>query len=211
MSPARRTAEASDELRASLVEVARRLVAREGAAALTMRALATEAGCAVGLPYKVFASRDELVVELVHAEFVRLRAAFDELVAAAGTGTVGGNLGRYAELLLGSPAVGLAHGITLDDEASQAIDVKAGETGVVDAVATTVADYLAAEKRLGRVAADVDEQAFGFVVAGAVHNLLVSGDPYPKPSLPQLKRMLAAVADRLTPTQPPEETHADTT
>jgi AcrR family transcriptional regulator len=211
MSPARRTAEATDELRASLVEVARRLVARDGAAALTMRALAAEAGCAVGLPYKVFASRDELVVELVHAEFVRLRAAFDDLVAAAGAGTVGGNLGRYAELLLGSPAAGLAHGIPLDGEASQAIDAKAGETGVVDAVATTVADYLAAEKRLGRVAADVDEHAFGFVIAGAVHNLLVSGDPYPKPSMPQLERMLAAVADRLTPTQPPEETNADTT
>src|SRR5919109_3608253 len=127
------------------------------------------------------------------AEFVRLKAAFEELVAAAGTGTVGANLGRYAGLLRGSPGVALAHGIhgiTLDDEASRAIGARAGETGVVDAVATTVADYLAAEKRLGRVGPDVDEVAFGFVIAGAVHNLLVSGDPYPKPTLAQVKQML---------------------
>ena len=48
-----------DDLRSDLVQVAQRIVARDGAAALTMRALAAEAGCAVGLPYKVFASRDE--------------------------------------------------------------------------------------------------------------------------------------------------------
>lgn len=209
MSPARRTAEATEELRGWLVEVAQQLVARDGAAALTMRGLAAEAGCAVGLPYKVFASRDELVAELVQAEFVRLRAAFDELVASAGTATVGDNLGRYAELLLGSPAVGLAHGIAPDEPLSRAIDAKAGETGVVAAVATTVADYLAAEKRLGRVDADVDESAFGFLVAGAVHNLLVSGRPYPKPSMRQLKQMLAAVATRLAPSQQTEETHAE--
>jgi AcrR family transcriptional regulator len=210
MSPARRTAEATDELRASLIEVAQRLVARDGASALTMRALALEAGCAVGLPYKVFSNRDELVAELIYVEFVRLRDAFDELVARAGTGTVGGNLGRYAELLLDSPSIGLAHEIAHDEALSEGINAKAGETGVVAAVGSTVVDYLAAEKRLGRVDADVDEHAFGFVIAGAVHNLLMSGEPYPRPSLRQLKRMLAAVATRLAPAQQPEETHEDT-
>jgi AcrR family transcriptional regulator len=199
MSPARRTAEETEELRSWLVDVAMRLVARDGPGALTMRALAAEAGCAVGLPYKVFASREELVVELVRIEYVRLRGAFDELVAAAGTGTVGDNLGRYAELLLGSPAVGLTHGIAHDEAMTLAIDAEAGETGVVHAVATTVADYLAAEKRLGRVDAAVDVEAFGFLVAGAVHNLLVSGAMYPRPAMPELKRMLSSVASRLAP------------
>ena len=53
MSPPRRTPETTEALRTSLVAHALRLVEREGAPALTMRALAAEAGCAVGLPYKV--------------------------------------------------------------------------------------------------------------------------------------------------------------
>lgn len=207
MARPKRTAEATEELRAELIEVAQRLVARDGPATLTMRGVATEAGCAVGLLYKVFASRNDLVAELVRAEFVRLRAAFDDLVASAGTGTVGDNLGRYADLLLGSPAVGLAHGTAHDEELTRAIDANAGETGVVDAVLSTVADYLAAEKRLGRVDATVDPNAFGFVIAGAVHNLLVSGAPYPRPNMPQLKQMLNDVARQLAPAtdRPTEE------
>lgn len=205
MPPAKRSPQAASELRASLVEVAQRLVASEGAAALTMRTLATEAGCAVGLPYKVFASRDELVVELISTEFVELRARFDQLVADAGTGSVADNLGRYAELLLGSPAAALAHEIAHNEELSLAIDAKAGETGLVAALETTVADYLAAEKRLGRIDPEVDEQAFGFLVSGAVHNLLASGKQYPRPSQQQLEQMLAAVAARLVTPRPPEE------
>ena len=91
MAP-RRTAETTEELRTSLVEHARRLVAREGPAKLTMRALAAEAGCALGLPYKVFADRQDLLVELVRATFGDLHDAGDELLRRAGRGTVAGNL-----------------------------------------------------------------------------------------------------------------------
>lgn len=198
MAAAKRSPEATQELRDSLIEAAKRIVSRDGAQALTMQALAAEAGCAVGLPYKVFGGRADLVGELVHAEFVNIRRGFDELIAAAGSGTVGDNLGRYAELILDSPSVALAREVAHDQRMSDAIDDKADESGVVDAVATTVTKYLVAEKRLGRVAPDVDEDAFGFVISGAVHNLLVSGDLYPRPSPQRLKEMLAAVAKRLT-------------
>lgn len=208
MARPRRTAQATEDLRASLVELAQRIVARDGAAALTMRSLAAEAGCAVGLIYKVFANRHELVAELIYEEFVRLRDAFDELVADAGRRTVADNLGRYAELLLSSPAVALGHGDEHTQALSEAIDAKANQTGVVAALETTVARYLAAEQRLGRVDPDVDVTAFGFVIAGAVHNLLVSGDPYPKPGMRRLERMLGAVADRLVSRDQQEETHA---
>ena len=200
MTPARRTPEQTRSLRASLLEHARRLVAREGAAALTMRALAAEAGCAVGLPYKVFANRDELVAELVAAEYERLAAAFAELVAGSGTGTVAGNLMRYAELLLDSPALALVAELQHDAGLLRTLDARAAESGLVPALVGTVVEYLAAEKRLGRVAADVDEDAFGFVIAGAIQNLLVSGEQYPRPERERLARMLAAVAARLAPT-----------
>ncbi|HEY3140471.1 MAG TPA: TetR/AcrR family transcriptional regulator [Acidimicrobiales bacterium] len=209
MSPAKRTAETTEQLRALLLAAAERIVGRDGAAALTMRALAAEAGCSVGLPYKVFSSREELVAELITQEFARLSAEFSQLVAAAGTATVDANLGRFADLLLGSPSIGLAHEISHHQALTEAINAKAQEIGVVAALETTVTDYLAAEKRLGRIDADVDVRAFGFFVAGAVHNLLASGEGYPRLSRRQLKRMLAALANRLTSSPGQEKSDAD--
>ncbi|MBX6333170.1 MAG: TetR/AcrR family transcriptional regulator [Gemmatimonadaceae bacterium] len=207
MTPARRTAESTARLRASLIDCAQRLVARDGARALTMRALAAEAGCALGLPYKVFASREELIAELIRIEYARLRDAFAKVIASAGTGTVGGNLGRYAEALLASPAVSLAPELHSDEALRKAVDEEAVEAGLVGAVESTVVQYLAAEKRLGRVAPDVDERAFGFLIAGAVHNLLHAGTAYPNPGIGAVKRMLGAIAVRLAPPQRKEKSH----
>ena len=107
MSPAKRSAETTQQLRSSLIEHARTLIARDGPAALTMRALATEAGCAVGLPYKVFADRHELVAAIVHTEVANLRSTCDELIDRAGSKTVASNLIWFARVFLDSPAVAL--------------------------------------------------------------------------------------------------------
>ncbi len=146
MTP-RRTAETTEELRASLVEHARRLVAREGPAKLTMRALAAEADCAVGLPYKVFADRQDLMIELVRASL----AVFADFHATG-------------------------QGPTL--------------------LESLLSDYLAAEQRAGRVSPDVDSSAFGFVLAGSIHHLVVMGDGYPRPTKPKLEQILDAICDR---------------
>lgn len=199
MTPAKRTDDATERLRAKLIGCAQRLVARDGASALTMRALAAEARCAVGLPYKVFANREELIAELIRVEYARLREAFAALIASAGTRTVGRNLGHYAELLLDSPVVSLAPELHHDAALSKAVGEEAVEAGLVAAIESTVVQYLAAEKQLGRVAPSVDERAFGFVIAGAVHNLLATGPAYPHPGLRGVKRRLGAIADRLVP------------
>lgn len=197
--PVRRTAEARQELRASLLDHARRLIERDGAAALTMRALAAEAGCAVGLPYKVFSGREEIVAELVGAEFRRLRQEFDAWAASAGTGTVGANLARYARLFVTAetPVFRLV-GEGSDAGLESAAGAAAESSGLLEAFGNTVAGYLAAEKRLGRVAAGVDEDAFGFLITGAIHNLVHVGDGYPRPDLAGIERHLHAVADRIT-------------
>jgi len=200
MSPPRRTAETTDALRLSLIDHARTLIAREGASGLTMRALATEAGCAVGLPYKVFADRHDLVVEICTEEFGRLAAAFEELVGRAGTETVGANLTHFAELLLESPAVALAREIHADQHLGSAITSRVHETGVGPAtIQLTIARYLAAEKDEGRVDPTVDEDAIAFLDAGAVHNLIASGDAWPRLTAEELHRRLDALAVTLAP------------
>ena len=211
MSPARRTPETTAGMRASLIAHAQRLVAREGASALTMRALAAEAGCAVGLPYKVFADRRDLVAELVHAEFVEMQSVVDELVAGAGTGTIGGNLAWFADLLLASPAVAVAQEVFTDEQLMKTVTTRIHETGAGPATFETIlTSYLEAEKRVGRIDDDVNEAAFGFLLAGAIHNLIVSGPGYPRPTKRQLRQVLTAIAARLTPTQPPEDNDATT-
>ncbi|MEO5839017.1 MAG: TetR/AcrR family transcriptional regulator [Acidimicrobiales bacterium] len=200
MSPPKRASESTTALRASLVGHARRLIARDGASALTMRALAAEAGCAVGLPYKVFTDRSDLVAEICHAEFNRLADASGELVTRAGTRTVGANLAWFAEQLLGSPAVSLAHEVLADQSLAKVVTARVHQSGVgPGAFETVFANYLAAEQQAGRVASDIDEKAFGFVLAGAIHNLIMSGDAWPRPTRRQLQRKLDAIALAIAP------------
>lgn len=211
MSPAKRSSESTAALRASLVVHARRLVARDGATALTMRALAAEARCAVGLPYKVFADRRDLVAELIHAEFTQLQPVVDELTVRAGTGTVADNLSWFADLLLTSPAVALAGEVFADELLMKTVTERIHRSGAGPASFETIlSGYLAAEKRAGRVDEAVDEHAFGFLLAGALHNLVVSGHGYPRPSKRHLEQILTAVAARLAPPQPQGDTNATT-
>ncbi len=195
MAPAQRTADATDALRASLVGHALRIVRRDGAKALTMRTLAAEAECALGLPYKVFGSRDELVGTLVGEQLRHLAAALDEFVAAAGSGTIAQNLIRFADLFLGADTqvIKLAD-IHQEPELIGHLRNLARSNGDVDRVATAVTRYLAAEKELGRLDESVDEDAVGFLVTGAIHNLMVSGDGYPRPDRGELTRFLISFA-----------------
>jgi AcrR family transcriptional regulator len=195
MAPAKRSAETTETLRASLIDHARQIVTRDGAPALTMRALATEAGCATGLPYKVFTDRHELVVEVVHAELDRLHAASDELLGRVATGTVANNLAWFSEIILDSPAVALAPEVAGDHALSKAFTAKVHGTGIgPGAFETAFAGYLAAEQRAARIAADVDTDAFGFLLAGAIHNLIMSGEVWPRPTRRQLQQRLGGIA-----------------
>jgi AcrR family transcriptional regulator len=196
MAP-RRPAETTEELRVSLIEHARRLVAREGPAKLTMRSLAAEAGCALGLPYKAFSDRADLMVELVHASFGDVRRAGDELLGRVGRGSVAGNLAWFADWLLDSPGVALAQHVLSDEALAESVVAHFHATGEGPTqLESLLSDYLAGEQRAGRVAPEVDARAFGFVLAGAIHHLVVMGEGYPRPSKRRLARILAAVCAR---------------
>jgi len=91
----------------------------------------------------------------------------------------------------------LAQQIEHDSALAAELNARAAKTGVVANLETAVTRYLAAEKEYGRIEPDVDEEAFGFLIAGAIHNLLVSGNLYLKPNPECLRRMFTAVAARL--------------
>jgi AcrR family transcriptional regulator len=202
MPRAARSTESIDQLRRRLVDHARTLIERDGPAALTMRALAKEAGCSLGLPYTVFANRNELVLQVLHDDFDHFRGVYDQLVERAGTATVGGNLAWFAEELRAAPAVALAHEVVGDESMHHAFTAMADHTGAGPAVwEDVIARYLAAEQRADRVDRSVDTKAFGFLVAGAIHNLIMSGDAYPPPSPQRLRKVLQATAAAIAPSR----------
>ena len=195
MSAAKRTAETTQKLRAALLEHAQRLVSRDGASALTMRALSAEAGVSLGLLYKIFADRREIVDEIVAAEMRRFGAAAESLLTRAGSYTVGDNLIWFASIVLNSPAAPLAQELHADDQRLESAAKVAERTGLSPtSFPALLADYLTAEQRAGRVRDNIDCQAFGFLIAGALHNLLIAGPAWPRPQRRQLKRYFTAAA-----------------
>jgi AcrR family transcriptional regulator len=198
LSAAKRTAQTTQELRAALLEHAQRLVRRDGASALTMRALAAEAGVSLGLPYKIFADRREIVDEIVSAELRRFGAAAKRLLTRAGTYTVGDNLIWFASIVLNSPAAPLAQELHADHQRLESATRVAEGTGLSPASFPAVlAGYLIAEQRAGRVRDNIDCEAFGFLIAGALHNLLIAGPAWPRPERRQLKHYLTAAASAI--------------
>jgi AcrR family transcriptional regulator len=195
MSRPKRSEETTRGLRAELLEHARTIVRRDGSAALTMRALAAEAGVSLGLPYKIFTDRREIVTEIVRGEINTLRAASGELVAVAGRGTVGDNLTHFAEAILDSPAAPLARELHSDDQLLGSVTGAADEAGVgPTGLVRVLRRYLVAEQHAGRVSGHVDTDAIAFLLAGALHNVLIAGPAWPRPDRRELKRNLAGIA-----------------
>ena len=121
------------------------------------------------------------------------------------TETVGTNLMWYSEIVLDSPAVALARELLNDEALMQSVATSADHAGFGPAAFPRILTrYLTAEQEAGRVAGHVDTDAFGFFIASTLHNLLVAGDAWPRPSRPDFQRMLDAVAATIA-ARPPEE------
>lgn len=71
------------DLRRALVEAASEILETEGREALTLRAVASRAGVSAMAPYRHFADKSALLVEVGTLGFVRLQAALAEADAAA--------------------------------------------------------------------------------------------------------------------------------
>ena len=79
-----RRARARDASRASILDSARRVAARDGARNLSLRGVAAEAGFAPAALYGYFANKDELLLALAADDLVALARAMRDAVAAHG-------------------------------------------------------------------------------------------------------------------------------
>jgi AcrR family transcriptional regulator len=186
--------------RQQLFQATERVLVREGPGGLTGRAITREAGCATGLLYNHFGNLEDFL-----AEFAIERAALaarnpQALPGRAGTATVEANLTEAAVTLLGPnlPALAslMASRPSLAPRVREALDARAPGLDEIERAFTA---YLAAEQALGRIAEDVDTEAFGLALVGAMHQLLqgYSGDG--PDSSGRIRRVVAALAAKMAP------------
>ncbi|OIJ68047.1 TetR/AcrR family transcriptional regulator [Streptomyces mangrovisoli] len=164
------------DVRERLFAAAERVLAREGPAGLTNRAVTEEAGCAKGLLYNHFADLDDFVAQLVLDRFARIAAEVGPLPDRAGHGGVRENLTGAALAMLGTTGPEIAatalSRARVAERVGHAWAEGAPGPGAVEAAMTR---YLEAEQRLGRVAADADCPMLALALTGTVHHLLMHG------------------------------------
>ena len=180
------------DVRAQLFDAAERVLLRDGPSGLTSRAVTTEADCAKGVLHRHFEDFDAFLAELVLDRIHRLEARAGELVA--GTGDVVATVAGLLTEVFESVAVSIVALITFRDELR--IRLRAARPGPGIPLATDaarlLADYLAAEQKLGRLSPEADVPTLAPTLVGSGHLLFADRTAEP-PTEEAVRRMVATV------------------
>ena len=178
--------------RGQLFDAAERVLLRDGPGGLTSRAVTAEAGVAKGVLHRHFADFDEFLAELALDRVTQIGAQAAALRAQAGTGTVAGNLAAAFPGLFSPVILALIRVVIARDELRARLRAATGSRiPLVSESTAMVAGYLAAERDLGRVAADADIGTLAPTLIGAVHLLFTDADGAPEAA--SVARVVAAV------------------
>ncbi|MFF7640347.1 TetR family transcriptional regulator [Streptomyces canus] len=181
------------DVRRQLFDAAERILLRDGANALTSRAVTTEAGVAKGVLHRHFEDFDAFLADLVLDRVGRVEVRSRALCESAGSGDVVGNLATALTDLFGTIVLRIV-GLVIARDALRARLREAGGRGVpvLREATAMVAGYLAAERALGRVRADVDVDLLAPTLIGAAHLLFADAES-PAPEAEEVRRVVATV------------------
>jgi AcrR family transcriptional regulator len=178
--------------RRQLFDAAERVLLRDGPGGLTSRAVTAEAGVAKGVLHRHFADFDEFLAELTLGRVTQVGAQAAALRATAGTGTAAGNLAAALQDLFSPVTLALIRVVIARDELRTRLRAATGSRIPLLSESTAmVADYLAAERDLGRIAAGADISTLAPTLIGAVHLLFTDADGAPEAAA--VARTVAAV------------------
>jgi AcrR family transcriptional regulator len=178
--------------RGQLFDAAERVLLRDGPGGLTSRAVTAEAGVAKGVLHRHFADFNAFLAELALDRVALIAALAADLRARAGSGTVAGNLAATLADLFSPAILGLIRLVIARDELRAGLRAATGSRiPVISESTTMIAGYLAAERDLGRVAADADISTLAPTLTGAAHLLFTDADGTPEPAA--VARVVAAV------------------
>ena len=143
--------------------------------------------------HRHFADFDAFLAEFVLDRVHRLDDQAAALRDAAGTGIVVGNLTGALTAVFGSVAVAIVPLVTFRDELRARLR-QAWPAGVpvLTEAAIMITDYLAAERELGRIAAEAEPDALGPTLIGAAH-LLFADRTGPPPDAAAVARVVTTV------------------
>jgi AcrR family transcriptional regulator len=169
--------------RGQLFDAAERVLLRDGPAALTSRAVTAEAGVAKGVLHRHFADFDAFLTDLALDRIAQIDRQAADLRAAAGTGTVAGNLTAALPALFDPAVLALIRLIIARDELRARLRAAAGSRIPLLSESTAlVAGYLTAERDRGRIAAGADIGTLAPTLIGAAHLLFTDADGTPEPA-----------------------------
>jgi AcrR family transcriptional regulator len=169
--------------RGQLFDAALRILLRDGPAALTSRAVTAEAGVAKGVLHRHFADFDAFLTDLALDQIALIDRQAADLRAAAGTGTVAGNLAAALPALFNPAVLALIRLVIARDEMRARLRAAAGSRIPLLSESTAlVAGYLTAERDRGRITADADIGTLAPTLTGAAHLLFTDADGTPQPA-----------------------------
>ncbi|MEV6906174.1 TetR/AcrR family transcriptional regulator [Amycolatopsis sp. NPDC051071] len=181
------------EVRAQLFDAADRVLLRDGPSGLTSRAVTTEAECAKGVLHRHFDDFDAFLAEFVLDRVEKLDGRAAALKESAGTGAIVENLAETLTAVFESVAVAIVPLVIFRDELRARLrrEWPAG-VPVLTQAAVMIGGYLAAERDLGRLAADADVDTLAATLIGATH-LLFADRTGAAPDAEQVRRTVTAV------------------
>ncbi|MEU1072772.1 MULTISPECIES: TetR/AcrR family transcriptional regulator [unclassified Streptomyces] len=182
------------DARQQLFEAAERVLLRDGPNGLTSRAVTDEAGCAKGVLHRHFSDFDAFLTDLVLDRAAHLEKQAGALRGSAGSGAVVDNLTTALTTLFGPVPVALIPLITFRDELRARLRRARPGGGIVilAQAASEFSAYLAAERHLGRIAADADIDSLTLSLVGGGHLLFADRDSGP-PTKAAVSRLVTAV------------------
>jgi AcrR family transcriptional regulator len=178
------TAERRAANRAQIVAAARRCFSRDGFHQTSMPDIAAEAGVSVGAPYRYFAGKDEIILEIAGDAFRVMFDPVEHFVDAAGDVTVADLVAAAIEPVSGAAAVNRAGQVAPVDEllrcAVQAWGELLRHEGLrqqaeagFEGVRGRIADALRTGQRAGSVPAELDPDRGARVVMALLHGFVL--------------------------------------
>jgi len=188
--------ERSRVIESSLLDAAASLLAESETTAVTARDIARRAGLSDGVLYNYFEDKPELVLAALTRSFERLAAELEQELPAPGAGKIADGLLQAARALLRfhERSWPMVASVAADQELLRRFLVAIHAPGhYAERVRRPVADYLRAEQRLGRIAADVDSATE--LLIGGTAILALNGEPGAR----RLRKLTATLLEGLAP------------
>ncbi|GAA1680874.1 TetR family transcriptional regulator [Glycomyces endophyticus] len=187
------TGVALHDARARLLAAAERVLVRDGAGALTSRAVTEEAGVAKGVLHRHFADFDDFLAELVRARIALVEADIDALAGSAVSSTLVATLTEaltrvFTPVNLG--LVGLV--ISRDGVRTRLRETSPRGLPILTEAGARLAAYLDAERRYGRLVPGTDTRTLAMTLVGTGH-LLFAGELGALPDASAVREVVEAI------------------